>query len=72
MKALVDTGACDCFMSRAARKELPPEQVVDSWQVDKGQIQLADNSNLTIPEQVRVKFRPNCLDQTVKYLEEIL
>ena len=48
MKALVDAGASDCFMSKAAREELPPEQVVDSWQVDRGQIHPADNSNLTI------------------------
>ena len=57
IKALVDAGASDCFMSRTAREQLPPEQVVDAWQVGKGQIHLADNSNMTILEQVRVKFR---------------
>ena len=28
IKALVDTEASDCFMSKMARGELPPEQVV--------------------------------------------
>ena len=57
MKALVDTGVSASFMSRQARGELPPEQIKDAWQVDKGNIHLADNSNMTILEQVRIKFR---------------
>ena len=57
IKALVDTGASDCFMSRQERGGLPPEQIIDAWQVDKGNIHLADNSNMTILEQVRIKFR---------------
>ena len=36
IKTLVDTGASDCFMSKMTRGKLPPENVVDSWQVDKG------------------------------------
>ena len=57
VKALVDTGASDCFMSKEMREKLPLETVVDTWRVDKGKIHLADNSNLTILEQVRVKFK---------------
>ena len=57
VKALVDTGASDCFMSKQMRERLPLETVVDTWRVDKGKIHLADNSNLTILEQVRVKFK---------------
>ena len=57
VKALVDTGASDCFMSKDMRGRLPLETVVDTWRVDKGKIHLADNSNLTILEQVRVRFK---------------
>ena len=57
VKALVDTGASDCFMSKEMRGRLPLEMVVDTWRVDIGKIHLADNSNLTILEQVRVKFK---------------
>ena len=57
VKALVDTGASDCFMSKEMMGKLPLETVVDTWRVDKGKIHLADNSNLTILEQVRVKFK---------------
>ena len=57
VKALVDTGASDCFMSKEMREKLPLETVVDTWRVDKGKIHLADDSYLTILEQVRVKFK---------------
>ena len=57
VKALVDTGASDCFMSKEIREKLPSETVVDTWRVDKGKIHLADNSNLAILEQVRIKFK---------------
>ena len=57
VEALVDTGASDCIMSKEMREKLPLEMVVDTWRVDKGKIHLADNSNLTILEQVRVKFK---------------
>ena len=57
IKALVDTGASDCFMSKKMRGKLPQETVIDTWRVDKGKIHLADNSNLTILEQVQVKFK---------------
>ena len=57
VKALVDTGASDCFMSKEMREKLPSETVVDTWRLDKGKIHLADNSNLAILEQVPIKFK---------------
>ena len=56
-KALVDTGASDCFMSVDFRASLPDSCVQDKWNVEKGKISLADNSSQTILEQVRVKFK---------------
>ena len=54
IRALVDTGASDCFISKAT---LPAEQIIDTWKVDEGQIQLANNSNINILEQLRIKFK---------------
>ena len=57
IRALVDTGASDCFISKATRNQLPAEQIIDTWKVDEGQIQLANNSNIHILEQLRIKFK---------------
>ena len=43
IRALVDTGASDCFISKAMREQLPADQIIDTWKVDEGQIQLANN-----------------------------
>ena len=56
-KALVDTGASDCFMAVEFRAKLPDNCIQDTWQVEKGTISLADNSSQTILEQIRVKFK---------------
>ena len=55
-KALVDTGASDCFMSKFCKDQIPKECIQDSWTVKKGEISLADNSSQNILEQVRCKF----------------
>ena len=55
-KALVDTGASDCFMSKFCKDQLPKECIQDSWTVKKGEISLADNSSQNILEQIRCKF----------------
>ena len=55
-KALVDTGASDCFMSKFCKDQIPKECIQDSWMVKKGEISLADNSSQNILEQVRCKF----------------
>ena len=52
-KALVDTGASDCFMSKFCKDQIPKECIQDSWTVKKGEISLADNSSQNILEQVR-------------------
>ena len=39
-KALVDTGASDCFMAAAFRTELPDLCIQDAWKVEKGEISL--------------------------------
>ena len=57
IRALVDTGASDCFISKATRNQLSNEQIIDTWKVDEGQIQLANNSNIHILEQLRIKFK---------------
>ena len=57
IRALVETGASDCFISKATREQLPAEQIIDTWKVDEGQIQLANNSNIHILEQLRIKFK---------------
>ena len=36
VRALVDTRASDCFMSKDIRERLPLETVVDTWRVGKG------------------------------------
>ena len=64
-KALVDTGASDCFMAAAFRTELPDSCIQDAWRVEKGEISLADNSSQTILEQVRVRFK--LAESTVYY-----
>ena len=53
----MDTGASDCFISKTMREQLPAEQIINTWQVDEGQIQLANNSNIHILEQLRMKFK---------------
>ena len=47
-KALVDTGASDCFMSKFCKDQIPKECIQDSWTVKKGEISLADNSSQNI------------------------
>ena len=44
----MDTGASDYFISKIMCKKFPAEQIIDTWQVDEGQIQLANNSNIHI------------------------
>ena len=39
------------------REQLPTEQIIDTWKVDEGQIQRANNSNIHILEQLRIKFK---------------
>ena len=65
VRALVDTGASDCFMSAELRAELPESCIQDSWRVDNGKINLADNSSQNILEQVRVRFK--LAESTVYY-----
>ena len=64
-KALVDTGASDCFMAAAFRAELPDSCIQDAWRVDKGEISLANNSSQTILQQVRVRCK--LAESTVYY-----
>ena len=64
-KALVDTGASDCFMAAAFRTEFPDSCIQDAWKVEKGEISLANNSSQTIVEQVRVRFK--LAESTVYY-----
>ena len=45
VKALVDTGASDCFMSKRCKEQIPKCCIQDSWGVQKGEISLADNSS---------------------------
>ena len=56
-KALVDTGASDCFMGVEFRAPLPDSCIKDKWEVEKGTISLADNSSQTILEEIRAKFK---------------
>ena len=56
-KALVDTGASDCFMAVEFRAKLPDNCIQDTWEVEKGTISLADNSWETNLEQIRVQFK---------------
>ena len=56
VKALVDTGASDCFMSTLCRNQIPKTCIQDTWKVQKGEISLADNSSQVILEQIRCKF----------------
>ena len=64
-KALVDTGASDCFMAIEFRAKLPDSCIQDTWEVEKGSISLADNSSQTILEQIGVQF--TLAESTVYY-----
>ena len=64
-RALVDTGASDCFMAVEFRAKLPDSCIQDTWEVEKGTISLAENSSQTILEQLRVKFK--LAESTVYY-----
>ena len=56
VRALVDTGASDCFMSSLCKEQIPKSCIQDSWKVQKGEISLANNSSQVILEQIRCKF----------------
>ena len=57
IRAYVDTGASDCFMSQEFRDKIPDTCTQDVLSSNVGKIDLADNSTQDILETVRIGFK---------------